>query len=209
MTMRYRLVIFDFDGTLANSFPFFVSVLDELAERHGFRKIDPDRIGALRHCTSRQMLDHVGLPMRRLPAVAGSFIALMQKNSSAVSLFEGVGELLHYLSHEGLALAVVTSNSHENVVSVLGPDNAHLIAHFECGMSIFGKHSRIRRVLRRSAISARQAIYIGDQTSDAEAARREGVAFGAVSWGYGTIESLKEHSPDELFDHVPDIRRIA
>lgn len=209
MSAKYRLAIFDFDGTLANSFPFFVGVLDELAERHGFRKIDPERIGALRHCTGRQILNHAGLPMWKLPLVAGSFMALMQNSIDAIPLFEGVDATLHHLAREGVTLAVVTANSRENVRRVLGPDNVRLIEHFECGIPIFGKHSRIRKVLKRSAVPARQAIYIGDQTTDADAARNEGVAFGAVSWGYGSIESLEKHLPDEIFDSVRDIGRIA
>lgn len=207
--MKYRLVIFDFDGTLANSFPFFLGALDELAERHGFRKIAPERVDRLRHLTARQMLDHVGLPMWKLPLVARSFMTLMNKGAGAITLFDGVGEMLAHLARAGVTLAIVTANSRENVHRVLGPDNVRLIEHFECGASIFGKHSRIGKVLGSSAIPAREAIYIGDQTTDAEAARREGVAFGAVSWGYGAIEALQNLTPDELFEHVRAIGRIA
>jgi phosphoglycolate phosphatase len=46
--MRYRLAIFDFDGTLADSFPFFVSVFNELAMRHRFRSIDLAEVERLR-----------------------------------------------------------------------------------------------------------------------------------------------------------------
>ena len=58
--MKYRLAIFDFDGTLADSFPFFIRVFDQLADRHGFRRIAPDEVPALRHYSARQMM--------RLPA---------------------------------------------------------------------------------------------------------------------------------------------
>lgn len=209
MHVKYRLAIFDFDGTLADSLPFFVGVLDELAERHGFRKIDPDRIHALRHYTAHQMMNHVGLPPWKLPLVAKSFMALMKKNTAAIPLFEGVDETLQFLAHKGVTLAIVTANSYENVRRILGPDNVRLIQHFECRMSIFGKRSRIRKVLGRSAIPACEAIYIGDQATDADAARGERVAFGAVSWGYGTIESMEQYSPEQVFDCVRAIRSIA
>jgi phosphoglycolate phosphatase len=42
--MKYRLAIFDFDGTLADSFPFFVRVINQLAEQHGFKKVDLDLV---------------------------------------------------------------------------------------------------------------------------------------------------------------------
>ena len=38
--MSWRLAIFDFDGTLADSFPWFAGVLDRMADRHGFRRVD-------------------------------------------------------------------------------------------------------------------------------------------------------------------------
>jgi phosphoglycolate phosphatase len=47
------------------------------------------------------------------------------------------------------------------------------------------------------------------QVADLEAARKEKIAFGAVSWGYATIESLREHFPEEEFDSISDIKRIA
>lgn len=53
------------------------------------------------------------------------------------------------------------------------------------------------------------AIYIGDQTVDFQAARKAGIAFGAVAWGYATIESLREYGPDEMFASVPDAMRIV
>ena len=97
----------------------------------------------------------------------------------------------------------------ENISLILGPAITNLISQFECGMSIFGKAARIQKVLKKTGIPCHEAIYIGDQVADIEAARKEKVAFGAVSWGYTTIESLREHFPDEEFDSVSAIRRIA
>ena len=64
-------------------------------------------------------------------------------------------------------------------------------------------------MLDKTGVPPHRAIYIGDQVTDLEAARKEGVAFGAVAWGYGTIESLRRHAPEEEFDEVPAIKRIA
>lgn len=152
---------------------------------------------------------HVGLPSWRLPRVAKDFIAVMKANIDAIEPFEGVGDTLSHLSNEGLQLAVVSSNSIDNIRAVLRPETASLIGHFECGMSIFGKASRIDRTLARTGVSARETIYIGDQVTDLQASRKSGVSFGAVSWGYGTIESIRAHAPDEEFDRVTDLKRLA
>lgn len=207
--MKYRLAIFDFDGTLADSFPFFIRVFNQLAEQHGFKGIEPAVVPTLRHYNTRQMMERVGLPAWKLPLVAKSFITLMRQNADSIRVFERVEDTLLYLANQGVTLAIVTSNSYDNVSQILGPTNTKLFRHFECGMSMFGKPPRIRKVLKQTGISCHEAIYIGDQVSDLEAARKVSVAFGAVSWGYGTIEALRQHFPEEEFDHVAAIRRIA
>jgi phosphoglycolate phosphatase len=207
--MRCRLAILDFDGTLANSFPLFIQVFNRLAEKHGFREISPDLAPSLRRYNARQMIKLVGLPSWKLPLVAKSFVSLMRENVTSVALFEGVDDVLSHLAMSGVSIAVVSSNSYGNVSEVLGPRNFELINHLECGVSIFGKSAKIARVLKKAAVSCNEAIYIGDQLTDLEASRKAGVAFGAVSWGYATIESLREHHPDQEFGCVSDIKRIA
>jgi phosphoglycolate phosphatase len=209
MGMKYRLAMFDFDGTLADSLPFFLRVFNQLAEQHGFRSIDPDMAHTYRSYGARRMMEHVGLPAWKLPLVARSYISLVRQNAASISLFEHTDDLLLHLANKGVTLAIVSSNAYDNVSRILGTANTNLISQFECRMSIFGKAPRIRKVLKKTGIPCREAIYIGDQVADLEAARKEKVAFGAVSWGYAAIESLREHSPEEEFDSVSAIRRIA
>lgn len=207
--MKYRLAIFDFDGTLADSFPFFLQVFNSVADRHGFKRIELESLPNLRNYTARRMMELLEIPAWMLPFVAKSFIALMRDNAGSIKLFEQVDEMLTHLASKGVVLSVVSSNAFDNIQRILGPDNIRLISHFECGMSIFGKSARLRKVLGKAGIPPHEAIYIGDQVTDLESAHAVNVAFGAVSWGYGTIESLRKHAPDVEFARVSDIREIA
>jgi phosphoglycolate phosphatase len=207
--MTYRLAIFDFDGTLADSFPFFLSVFNTIADRHGFRRVDIAKAGQLRHYSVRQMMDYVGMPAWKLPAASQTFMAMMKENASAIALFDGIAEALRHLDAQGVLVTVVSSNAEHNVRTVLGPDLSALVARFECGMSVFGKARRIRAVLRRCGVAAHEAIYIGDQGTDAEASRKAGVDFGAVHWGYAAIEALREHGCAREFVTPLDLHRIA
>lgn len=206
--MKYPLVIFDFDGTLADSFPFFAGVFNQLAARHGFRPIDAAEVTALRQRSPRELMAYVGMPSWKLPLVAKDFIALMRQNQHQIRLFDGVPQMLHELAQTGLQLAIVSSNAEDNIRQILGPDAAALFASYECGMSIFGKPARLTNVLRRLGVPAASALYVGDQTTDAEAARAAGIAFAAVAWGYGTIESLNAQQPDVEFPTVADVARL-
>lgn len=206
--MKYQLAIFDFDGTLADSFPFFVSTFNHIARKHAFRQIDHTEIEALRGYGARDLMKKFGIPPWKLPLVANSFIAMMKENQHAIPLFSGIPESLAHIAGREVTLAVVSSNSEENVRRILGPAAAHLQV-FECGASIFGKASRLRKLLRRFDVAPQDAIYVGDQPTDCEAAKAANIAFGAVSWGYGTPEAFAGMRPDMHFRRVEDFRRIA
>lgn len=207
--MKYRHAIFDFDGTLADSYPFFLRVFNELADRHGFKRIDIEQADSFRHCSAREMMRHVGIPAWKLPMVARSFTDLMQRHAASIALFEGIEASLRHLADEGVVLSIVSSNSADNVRAILGVELTPLFSQLECGMSMFGKAARLKKVLRNSHTPAEAAIYIGDQITDIEAARKAKIAFGAVAWGYGTMASLRQHHPEEEFDQVPALRSVA
>jgi phosphoglycolate phosphatase len=205
--MSYDLIIFDLDGTLADSFAFFVSVHNQLADRHGFRRIAPAEIDALRGRSARDVMRHVRLPRWKLPWVARSFVRLMR--AADIPLFAGVGPMLQQLERSGAALALVSSNAADNCRRILGDAHWQRLVHVECGASILGKRRRIARVLRATGIEPARAIYVGDQITDAEAARAAGVAFGAVAWGYATRASLERLQPAHLFDAVEELALLT
>ena len=203
--MRYRLVIFDFDGTLADSFPLFVRLLNAIADELDFRRIDEGEVETLRGYGPRELMAHLGVPGWKVPLIAGRMRSRMTREIAQVALFDGVSGLLRRLSAAGVRLAVVTSNTEENVRRVLGAENAALVDFYECGASLFGKRVRLRRVLKRSGVAAHEAICIGDEIRDIDAARGERIAFGGVSWGFATVEALLAHAPAELFLSVEEI----
>ncbi|MCS4259870.1 phosphoglycolate phosphatase [Pseudomonas protegens] len=206
--MSYRLVIFDFDGTLADSFPFFVSVFNQVADRHAFSRIHPQELDCLRKLGAREIMAHPGMPRWKLPMVARTFMGLMKKHQSAIPLFDNIAQTLSHLDEKGLILAVVSSNSRENITHILGASCRHIRA-LECGVSIFGKASRLRRVMRRFDVEREQVIYIGDQPMDGEAAATAGIAFGAVAWGYGAYDAFHRLQPQEWFADVSEFGGYA
>ncbi|MBD8532090.1 HAD hydrolase-like protein, partial [Massilia sp. CFBP 13647] len=207
--MSYRLAIFDFDGTLADSFPFLLSVFNRIADEHGFRRLDLSQVERLRHYDTRAMMRHVGMPAWKLPLAAASFKSLMRENAGQVRLFPQVDTVLRELALCDIKLTIVSSNAEDNVRRVLGPELAPLISQYECGMSIFGKTARIRKVVKRAAVAPAAALYIGDQATDAEAARKAGVAFAAVHWGFAPIEVLRKVDPEHEFDLPASLAAIA
>jgi phosphoglycolate phosphatase len=203
--MRYQLVIFDFDGTLADSLPWFSRVLNDVADRYRFRRVAAHEEDMLRAMDGRELMRHLGIPAWKLPLIVRHMRKRKSQELDQTRLFDGVDRMLRRLAHADIATALVSSNTEPNVRTILGAENASLIRYFECGASLFGKSSHFRKVLRRSATPARDAICVGDELRDLEAAQKVGIAFGAVTWGFSTAEALIARSPAVVFRSVDEI----
>jgi phosphoglycolate phosphatase len=203
--MPYDLVIFDFDGTLADSAGWTAGVFNDVAERYGYRRVSEDELQMLRGRTNREIVRYLGVPTWKLPFIANHMRKLMTRDAAEIRLFDGVDRLLGELAGRGVELAIVSSNTEENIRRILGPGNAARVAYYECGASLFGKAAKFGRVLKRSGIPADRTIAIGDEVRDIEAAGQAGLSSGAVIWGYATADLLREHGPTLVFDAMDAI----
>lgn len=202
-----KLIIFDFDGTLADSFQCFCECLNICAQKFSFKAISDSDIPALRQMSSHEIIQRLQIPWWKQGLIARHMRRLMAERITEIQLFPDVPQALKELRAMGLELVLVTSNSKSNVRKILGPEVFDLFARGEFGVGLMGKKSRLKKVIRHFKLSATQAIYVGDEQRDAEAARALGMPFGAVGWGYTTLEKLKDSAPEHLFLEVKEIPR--
>jgi len=203
--MKYKLIILDFDGTLADSFQWFINIMDRVADKYNFKKIEKDDIEMMRKSNADKMLKHHGIPLWKTPLIGKHLRKLMSEDIHEIHLFDGISELFKNLADKGVTMGIVTSNSCENVCKVLGSSNSSLIKYYECGVSLFGKSIKLKKIIKHSGIPIDEVIFIGDEIRDLDAAGKTGIKFGAVSWGYTNLEALTAHSPDEVFTTVEEI----
>jgi phosphoglycolate phosphatase len=203
--LAYRLVIFDFDGTLADSGDWFISMTNGVADRFKFRRITDEEVDMLRGRSSREVVEYMGVAKWKMPLIAIHARKLVAQHASNIPLFPGVPALLHGLRRAGVTVALVSSNSEANIRKILGPELSALVTYFNCGASVFGKTPKFRAVVRRAKVPKSEVISIGDETRDIEAAAKAGIASGAVTWGYARPEILAEHKPTILFNAMSEI----
>lgn len=203
--MAYKLIIFDFDGTLADTFPWFTAVLNDVAARYRFRRVEAHEVDGLRGYSARQLLAHLGIKPWKLPFIARHMRRLATDDGEPAPLFPGCGVMLRELSAAGFVLAIVSSNTERNIRRALGPDLSALFSHFACGAGLFGKAAKFRQIARRAGVEHDLCLCIGDEIRDGEAAREAGMAFGAVGWGFTSPASLEALAPAFLFAGMDDI----
>jgi len=203
--MRYKLIIFDFDGTLADSFPWFADLLNGVADRYRFRRVQPDEVETLRGQSARQLVAHLGVARWKLPLIARHMRRLAAKDSHRIALFPGVEAMLRRLQREGFVLAIASSNAESTTRQALGPELAAMFAYYACGAGLFGKAGKLRKLARRAGIAHRDSLCIGYEIRDFEAAGEARIAFGAVGWGFTDAAALQALGPAFMFSHPAEI----
>ena len=179
------------------------SLYAQFGETYGLKKLSADDEERIRDLHGRELLKALGLPIWKVPRIMRAMRGLMAEEAERFRLFPEIDACLRALFAGGVRLGIVSSNSRENIEKILGADLSKLIHHFDCGASMFGKASKVRRVVRVSGTG--RGIYIGDEVRDAEAARDAGLAFGAVAWGHHRLEILCKSQPDEVFHRPGEI----
>ena len=200
---RFDLVILDFDGTLADSWPWLLGALDETALRFGLHRPSPAEAEALRGQDHRAALRALGVRPWQVPRIA-MHLRRLAASAPPPPLFPGIPSLLQGLHARGVTLAVASSNSAAQIARTLGPDLSGLIAHVAADAPLSGKPARFRWVLRASAIPAARAAALGDELRDIEAARACGLTAAAVTWGYARPALLAASRPEMLFQTPED-----
>jgi phosphoglycolate phosphatase len=202
--MPYKLAIFDFDGTLSDSFPWFLSVINAVADKHKFARVENDRIDAMRSVGARELIRMLGVAKWRIPLIARDLRKRKAQQIDRIALFPGVDRLFGALKARDVVIAIVSSDSEDNVRHVLGRLEDD-VAYYACGAGLFGKTAKFQRILDLTGVSVDDAICIGDEIRDIEAAREAGIDFGAVTWGYTSANALQARAPNYLFARIDDV----
>jgi phosphoglycolate phosphatase len=202
--MGLRLALFDFDGTLADSRRWFLGIFDQVADRFGYRRLEPGDHERLRGLDTLAIVRQLEIPAWKLPLIATHVRELATRDIGKIQLFPGAADMLAELQAGGIKTAVVTSNSEQNVRCVLGPATDHIVR-FACGAGLFGKAAKLRAVLRDTDTSPRDAIFIGDEARDLAAARSVGTGSAAVAWGYADPVFLRSLAPTLFFERMEEI----
>lgn len=202
---RYDLIVFDFDGTLADTAGWFRTQVNAVADRFGFRQISEEEYEKLRGKSSRDIMKYVGLRRWKIPRIARHLHRRLAEDAESIPLFEGAEETLRALSKAGVTLVLVTSNSEANVRKILGDTLADLFDCLSCGASLFGKARHFKKIVRQFSVPRDRILAIGDEIRDKEAAQKVGFASGLVGWGYAAPGFLKGLHPDHFFEEMDDI----
>lgn len=201
-----KVIIFDFDGTIADTFDAVLTITNRLAIELGYKPTSPEDVERLRNLDSREIIKQSGIPFFKLPFLLKRLKVELRQEIQHLKPIAGMQPALRHLRQQGHSLGIVTSNSRENVMAFLETHGLGELFDFTySGTTLFGKARVIQRLLAQHNLDFRRVIYVGDETRDIEAARNIPIQVIAVSWGFNSKDALARQNPDFLIDRPEDL----
>lgn len=197
--MNKGTIIFDFDGTIADSFEVVLGIFYELTGKEHFTR---DRIAELRKLPLKKVGKEIGITLSQVPVLMVKGRAMMIDRMPDVKPVPGMHEALEQLHTNGWKLLVISSNSRQNVEDYL--TKHQMDQYFDRvygGVGIFGKTMALRKVIKQNKLDRRSCYYIGDEARDIQAARKTHIGSVAVSWGYNDVSLLKSEKPTAIAEN--------
>lgn len=205
--MTNKVIIFDFDGTVADTLDEIVIITNNLAVQFRYKPTSQEELAQIKNLTSRQIVKRSGISIFKLPFLLKKVKIELNKEIQRLKPIPEIKEVLIELKQDN-RLGIITSNSKENVIAFLETNELQLFDFVYSGNTLFGKSRIIKNLLKQENINPERVIYVGDETRDIEAARRSRVKAIAVSWGFNSKEVLAKQNPDFLINRPNELIQV-
>lgn len=191
------MLIFDFDGTVADSFQLVVDTFGQVVNRP--IPLTEEEIKQLRGMKAEQILKYLGLRRWRIPRLVTYGRRLISEQVENVDTFAGLPEALERLKASGHHMIILSSNDPANISRFLY--RHELEGYFDSihgNVGLFSKAGALKKLVRRQNLVLEDCIYIGDEVRDIEAAAKVGLDIISVAWGFNSRDALLGERPAHL-----------
>ena len=207
MSNNIKILIFDFDGTIADTFHHTMKITNILSDEFKFKKVHDHEIDFLKGKTVQEIIKHLNVPILKIPNIVAKARSELLKNIDAIDPIDGLKNILPLIKQAKVQMGILTTNSRENVEKFLKANDMEIFDFIISTSRVWGKNHGLRKLMQEQKIKAANILYVGDETRDIEAAKKEGIKVIAVTWGYNSHAILETfspdfiaHTPEELFD---------
>lgn len=208
-----KYIIFDFDGTIADTLPFsfqkFLDIahmlhLDDLSERQIIKEIRSKSYQEL----LKGSFNRAWLKLPYVLKMIKDMQIELEKEMKNIKFFSGVKKFLYDLKDKGYKLAIISSNRVENINKFIEFNKLNIFDFVHGKTDLFGKAVYLGKFLKDNNLKKNEVIYVGDEIRDVEACKKVGIKIIGVSWGMNTIEALEKAGVDYIVKKPSEVFKI-
>jgi len=202
-----RNFIFDFDGTIADTFALTVKINTQLAPKFGFGLITPEHIKTFRRYGAKALIDSLHISPPKLAQYLLAVKKEMGKQISNLKPLPGISLAVKDLKKANF-IGILTSNKTENVNLFLKANDLDIFDFVHSEKNIFGKAPVLKKLIKKYKLNSKETYYVGDEPRDIEAAKSAGLISVAVTWGFSDEDLLKSGHPDYIINKPSELLKI-
>jgi phosphoglycolate phosphatase len=199
-----KLIIFDFDGTIANTEDASYQVYQLMTEQYGVTQMSKEELLTIKKMPLKQRIKAQGIPYYMLPKLLSESQSKLSQFMNEAKPFEGIANAIKKLKTEK-KLIIVSSNHKKIIKKFLEKEKLDVFIKVFGGAALFGKSATIIKALKKMNIDPKNAIYIGDEVRDVQACKEINLDIISVSWGYDDISLLQQEDSKLIANNVNEM----
>ena len=203
-----KALIFDFDGTLADTLGFTINSAIEINRNLNLKHNEKVNFEKFRTMDSEEFFKSLKISNFDLLFFLFKYQRKLTKEINNTRTFDGLSIVLKDLHSRGVVMGIATSNSKTNVKKFLRNNDLDYFDFIYSSLNYFNKSKIIEKAVKKSGKSKENAIYVGDEVRDIKAAKKAGVKVASVTWGYNLEPVLSSFHPDYIINRPEDLIKI-
>lgn len=212
MPKQFDLIVWDWDGTLADSTGMITNAILKAAEQVGLPALTPQAASNIIGLGLRESIEALygNIPAEQAQALAKQYTANYYAGESEIPLFPGAAETIIALSKRGFKLAVATGKGRRGLNLAL--EHCGLGKYFHSTRTVdecFSKpHPQmLDELMDMLVVIPERTLMIGDTSYDLQMAQNAGVSSVGVTYGAQKAEQWQHFNPIQKFDDFSSLSK--
>ncbi|WP_044200892.1 HAD hydrolase-like protein [Flammeovirga sp. OC4] len=200
--MIKKIILFDFDGTIADTLPLVESIIQKIGPRYRL-DLSEQRISVYKDLPAKEILHKIKLKKWLIPFFVLEMKFRLYLQKSSIVLFPEIKNQLNLLREKGYELQILSSNASNTIEKILQKEGLEdTFSTIHASSKLFGKHKKLIELKQQLGP---HLMYIGDEVRDADACKIAQIPMIAVSWGYNSPKVLSKSPILDLIDHQKNL----
>ncbi len=201
-------IIFDFDGTIANTEELAYHIYEQIVSEYEILKLTKEEFEELKKVSMYEKFKRHKVSIFKLPKLARKTMRIIGHVMDDINPYDGMIETLQMLHDKGFNLFIVSSNSKKNITKFLRRYHLNVFTAIFGKARYFGKEKILLKVLKKYDLEGHNTIYIGDEVRDIVSCKNVGMPILSVSWGFDDPAFLKQENEGNVVDTVEQLKTL-
>ncbi|MGB9883633.1 MAG: HAD-IA family hydrolase [Microgenomates group bacterium] len=211
MGKKIKTIIFDFDGTIADTLPFTFEKIIEIAKKHRIKQ-ENEIVKKIRTLSPKDLFAEFKISWFKIPFILWDIHQAQKQlylQIDKIKIFPGIKFVLKQLKKRKIKLLIYSSNLKKNIEKFLEKEKINkYFDEIYVGKNLLGKDKDLLEILKKECLKKEEVLYVADEIRDVLACHKAGIKMVGVCWGLAGEKGLRKYKVDYLIKKPRDLLKL-